>query len=129
MLTAYLQKFRVEIAAYVSKLAEIPTEQALKTIEIPKKEGQADLCVCVPKINQFVKLKGNPASFAQRWAEQVILATILHSSFRIFIVYPNGAPLESFEHWPLFELRHQQNHSGQGIAASRLCGKGGMGPL
>jgi arginyl-tRNA synthetase len=55
----------------VSGLAGITPEQALKTIEVPKKDGYADLCVCVPKINQFNKLKGAPPTFAQKWAEQV----------------------------------------------------------
>ena len=57
------QKFKHAIAAYVASLAGITPEQALKTIEVPKKDGFADLCVCIPKINQFNKLKGNPGKF------------------------------------------------------------------
>lgn len=65
------KKFRKAIAEYVAALAQITPEQALKTIEVPKNTEHGDLCVCVPKINQFNKLKGNPAAFAQKWAADV----------------------------------------------------------
>jgi len=63
-------QFKRAIAELVAKAANITFEQALQTIEVPKKEGHADYAVCVPKINSFNKLKGNPAALAKQWAEE-----------------------------------------------------------
>eukprot|EP01087_Luapelamoeba_hula_P012119 TRINITY_DN3368_c0_g1_i1.p1 TRINITY_DN3368_c0_g1~~TRINITY_DN3368_c0_g1_i1.p1 ORF type:complete len:605 (-),score=98.28 TRINITY_DN3368_c0_g1_i1:154-1929(-) len=65
------EKFKHAIAHYIlTKCTTLTFEQAMQAIEMPKKEGTADYAVCVPKLNQFAKLKGKPVDFAKQWAAE-----------------------------------------------------------
>eukprot|EP01133_Synstelium_polycarpum_P008033 gene8033-9437_t len=60
--------FEQEIAKQLAEFTEIPADQVIQCIEVPKNRDVADYAVPIPKMNRFKKLPGNPAQLATDFA-------------------------------------------------------------
>ncbi|GAM24351.1 hypothetical protein SAMD00019534_075260, partial [Acytostelium subglobosum LB1] len=66
------------IATQISQFSEIPVDQVIQCIEVPKNRDLADLALPVPRMNKFKKLAGNPAQLAADYAAKFVVGNIIH---------------------------------------------------
>ncbi|ORX70038.1 putative arginine--tRNA ligase, cytoplasmic [Linderina pennispora] len=61
-----LDEFKASIAKQLAELSGVSTDVILPAIDVPKATTHGDLAIAVPRL----RLKGNPAQFANEWAEK-----------------------------------------------------------